>query len=183
MIESILSKINSKLQFLYRKQKFLIKNIRRLLYNSLIQPDYNFACCSWYPILTLGLKDWIQISQNECIQFCFRDRTDGARFIEINWLPVDLRVEQCICAPIYKYLNNDVPAYIGEMFTVNVAKYNTRDPQKFNHPQYSTSKGQKAISYVGPTLWDEKPNVLKQKESIASFKHDFKKYFLNKLSR
>ena len=77
-------------------------------------------------------------------------------------------------------LNNNVPAYIGEMFNVNLAKYNTRNPQKFNRPQCSTSKGQKAISYVGPTLWDEMPNVLKQKESIASFKHDFKKYFLNK---
>ena len=86
-----------------------------------------------------------------------------------------LRVDQCICALIYKYLNNNVPAYIAEMFTVNLAKYNTRNPQKFNRLQCSTSKGQKAISYVSPTLWDEMPNVLKQKESIASFKHDFKK--------
>ena len=84
---------------------------------------------------------------------------------------MDLQVEQCICALICKYKYN-VPAYIGEMFTANLAKYNRRNPQKFNRPQCSTLKGQKAISYVGPTLWDEMPNVLKQKESIASFKHD-----------
>ena len=36
MVENILSNINNKLKFLYRKQRFLNKNIRRLLCNSLI---------------------------------------------------------------------------------------------------------------------------------------------------
>ena len=46
MVDNILSKINNKLRFLYRKRKFLSKDIRRLLCNSLIQPHYDFACCS-----------------------------------------------------------------------------------------------------------------------------------------
>ena len=56
MVESILTKINSKIKFLYRKQKFLTKELRRLLCNSLIQPHFDFACCSWYPLLTQNLK-------------------------------------------------------------------------------------------------------------------------------
>ena len=56
MVESILTKINGKIRFLYRKQKFLSKELRRLLCNSLIQPHFDFACCSWYPLLTQNLK-------------------------------------------------------------------------------------------------------------------------------
>ena len=52
MAESVLSKINNKLRFLYRKQKFLDKDIRRLLCNALIQPHYDLACSSWFPLLT-----------------------------------------------------------------------------------------------------------------------------------
>ena len=100
MVEGILSKINSKLRFLYRKRKFLSKDIRRLLCNSLIQPHYDFACCSWYPLLTQNLKKRLQISQNKCIRFCLslnnRDRIDKTKFNEINWLPVKERFEQYI---------------------------------------------------------------------------------------
>ena len=182
MVESILSKINSKLRFLYRNQKYLNKDIRRLLCNSLIQPHFDYACCSWYPLLTQNLKHRLQVSQNKCIRFCLhlnnRDSITKTKFIDINWLPVKQRFEQCICSLIYKYLNNDVPEYIEDMFTLNQEKYYTRNPNMLKRPFYSTSNGQKAISYVGPKLWDDMPNYLKQIKSIASFKHDFKNDFL-----
>ena len=184
MVEDILSKINNKLRFLYRKQRFLNKDIRRLLCNSLIQPHYDFACNSWYPLLTKNLKNRLQVSQNKCIRFCLnlnnRTSIDKTKFIEINWLPVENRYEQCIGTLIYKYFHNNVPEYINDMFTLNVRKYNTRNPNILKRPPYKTSNGQKALSFLGPKIWDDMPNCLKQKESIASFKHDFKKYYLKK---
>ena len=48
-------------------------------------------------------------------------------------------------------------------------------------PPYKTSNGRKSLSYLGPKLWDDIPPQLKQKKSIASFKHDFKKHYLKKL--
>ena len=184
MVESILSKINNKLRFLYRKQKFLNKDIRRLLCNSLIQPHYDFACSSWYPLLTQNLKKRLQISQNKCIRFCLnlsnRDSIDLTKFNEINWLPVNKRVEQCICTLIYKYVHNNVPEYTEDIFTIKVRKYNTRKPNMLTRPFCKTSNGQKAISYLGPKLWDDIPNDLKQKANIASFKHEFKNHFLKK---
>ena len=186
MVESILSKINSKLRFLYRKQKFLSKDIRRLLCNSLIQPHYDFACCSWYPLLTQNFKKRLQISQNKCIRFCLnlnnRERIDEAKFIKINWLPVKERYEQCMCTLIYKFFNNNIPEYINDIFRVNIGKYNTRNPNMLKRPFYKTSNGQKAISYIGPKLWDAMPNHLKGKISISSFKHDYKNHYIKNLN-
>ena len=184
MVESVLSKINNKLKFLYRKQRFLTKDIRRLLCNSLIQPHYDFACCSWYPLLTKNLKHRLQVSQNKCIRFCLnlnnRASVDNTKFIEINWLRVEKRYEQCVCTLIFKYFQNNVPEYIHDIFTKNMTKYNTRNSNMLKRPPCKTSKGMKAISYIGPKLWDDLPIFLKQKQSISTFKHDFKRYYITK---
>ena len=66
-------------------------------------------------------------------------------------------------------LNNNLPEYMGEMRTVIIAKYNTRNPKKCNHQQCTTSNCQKVVVCLGPTMWDKLPSALKSKGSIASF--------------
>ena len=49
MALNLVSKINTRLKFLYRKNKFLSPQLRRLLCNVLIQPHFVYACSVWYP--------------------------------------------------------------------------------------------------------------------------------------
>ena len=44
---NVVSKINTRLKFLYRKDKFLSPQLRRLLCNALIQPHFDYACSVW----------------------------------------------------------------------------------------------------------------------------------------
>ena len=52
MVLKVVNKINGKLKFLYRKNKFLTPELRRLLCNAFIQPHFDYACTAWYPNLT-----------------------------------------------------------------------------------------------------------------------------------
>ena len=52
----VVNKINRKLKFLYRKNRFLRPELRRMLYNALIQPHFDYACPAWYPNLTEKIK-------------------------------------------------------------------------------------------------------------------------------
>ena len=70
MALKIISKINSRLRFLYRKNIFLSQPLRRLLCNALIQPHFDYACSAWYPNLNNRLKSKLQILQKKCIRFC-----------------------------------------------------------------------------------------------------------------
>ena len=70
MALKVINKINSRLRFLYRKNRFLSPPLRRLLCNSLIQPHFDYACSAWYPNLNKRLKSKLQIIQNKCIRFC-----------------------------------------------------------------------------------------------------------------
>ena len=47
----VINKINRKLKFLYRKNSFLTPGLRRMLYNVLIEPHFDYACSAWYPNL------------------------------------------------------------------------------------------------------------------------------------
>ena len=47
MALKVINKINSRLRFLYRKNRFLSPPLRRLLCNSLIQPHVDYACSAW----------------------------------------------------------------------------------------------------------------------------------------
>ena len=61
----VVNKINNKLKFLCRENRFLTPTLRRLLCNALIQPHFNYACSAWYLNLTKKLKNRIQTSQNK----------------------------------------------------------------------------------------------------------------------
>ena len=63
MVLKALNKINGKLKFLYCKNKFLTPTLRRMLYNAIIQPHFDYVCSAWYPNLNEKLKQKIQIAQ------------------------------------------------------------------------------------------------------------------------
>ena len=44
MANKVISKVNARLKFLHRKNKYLTPNLRRLLCNALIQPHFDYAC-------------------------------------------------------------------------------------------------------------------------------------------
>ena len=119
---AVISKINSRLRFLHRKNDSLSPKLRRMLCNALIQPLFDFACCSWFSNLSKKSKKKLQICQNKCIRFCLqlpnRTHIDSSHFLKINWLNVDDRVSQMICSHAFKFFNNSSPKYMGHVFQI-----------------------------------------------------------------
>ena len=64
----VIEKINSRLKFLYQKNRFLDVSLCRLLCNALIQLHFDYACTAWYQNLSKKLKDKLQVTQNKCIR-------------------------------------------------------------------------------------------------------------------
>ena len=56
MALKILKKIDTKLQFLYRRNEFLNPKLRKLLCNSLIESQFGHACISWYPLVSRKMR-------------------------------------------------------------------------------------------------------------------------------
>ena len=166
MVSKAINKINGKLKFFYRKNRFLSPELRRMLCNALIQPHFNYACPVWYPNLTEKMKKNIQITQNKCIRFCLRldemHHISEEDFRLINWLPTSKRVDQCINTITFKFVNNTCPYYLTEIFQfAPQCRIGTRNKfAKLKIPFHKTNVGQKAISFIGPSLWNSLPDYI-----------------------
>ena len=160
MALKVINKTNSKLKFPYRKNRFLSPELRRMLCNAIVQPNFDYACPAWYPNLTEKTKKKIQIMQNKCIRFCLRlekmHHISEEDFRLINWLPTCKRVGQCINTIIFKFANNTCRYYLKEIFEFAPhCRIDTRNKfAKLKIPLHKTNMGHKAISFVGPSLWN-----------------------------
>ena len=149
MALKVISKINGKLKFLVRKNKFLTPELRIVLCNALIQPHFDYACSVWYPNLTKNTKKKMQIMQNKCIRFCLRlgkmQHISLTEFKSINCLPTKERVRQCINA--IKFVNNNYPIYLNEIFEfASHCRIDTTNSfAKLKHPFRKTNTGQKTL--------------------------------------
>ena len=72
----------------------------------------------------------------------------------INWLPTSKRVDQCINTITFKFVNDNCLYYLKEIFEFAThCRTKTKNKlAKFKIPLRTTKKGQKAISFVGPSL-------------------------------
>ena len=168
MALNAVNKINGKLKFLYKKNKFLTPELRRMFCNALIQSHFDYACTAWYPYLTEKSKKKTQIMKNKCIRFCLRldnmQHISLAEFRSINWLPTEEKVHQSINAITFKFVNRNCPFYLNEIFEFTLrCRINTRNSfAKLKHPICKTNTGQKTLSYIGPSLWNNLPETIKK---------------------
>ena len=185
MAAKSLKKINAKLQFLYRQNKFLSKKLKRLLCNSLIQPHFDYACTSWYPLINQKLKNKLQTTQNKCIRFCLnldtRHHIGPNEFRNINWIPTKERVEQRIATSVFKYWNGNTPSYFNEIFVPSPNRYSTRLQMALDIPLRKSNIGQKNLSFLGPSIWNKITSDLKRVKTAKNFTHQFKKVTLKGL--
>ena len=183
MALNALNKINSRLKFLYRQEKFLDKSLRRLLCNAMIQPFFDYACSSWYSNLNKSIKDRLQSAQNKCIKFClkigYRTSVKAQDFETIDWLNVHDRFLQVVASSVYKFFHNNGPDYMDEIYyPADQEGMRTRfSYQKLVIPRKKTKMGMESLSYIAPSFWNTLPTSLKLSVSVNSFKHKIKDYF------
>ena len=189
MALKVLKKINGRLRFLYRQVKYLNPILRRMLCNALIQPHFDYACSAWYPNLTKGLQNKLQIAQNKCIRFClFLGNRDGIRYKhlrKINWLPVAERVNQFIAVSVYKFSNNLSPKYMEDIFIkpANTRRTRFTDDTKLLIPSRNHEYGKNCLSYLGGTIWNNIANTIKEVKTCSNFKHKIKDKFFKDIKR
>ena len=120
MAYKTIKKINSRLNYLFRKKHFLTTSLRRLLCNALIQPHFDYACTAWYPNLCKKLKNKIQTTQNKCVRFCLNldkmAHISQNEFEKLNWLSISDRINQYILLTTFKFVNDIGPNYMNKVF-------------------------------------------------------------------
>ena len=114
---SVISKCNSRLKFLYHKDNYFDFTSIRNLTMAPIQCHFDYACSAWYGGLKLKLKQRLQICQNKMIRYVLGLHHIGYNeFKIVNGLPVEKRVPQLNVNHMLKFFNNTAPSYLSEQF-------------------------------------------------------------------
>ena len=80
----------------------------------------------------------------------------------INWLPTNKRVDQYINTITFKFVNNTCLYYLKEIFEFAThCRIDTRNKfAKLKILFRKTNMRQKVISFVGPSLWNNIPELI-----------------------
>ena len=177
MALNAVSKINTYLKFLYRKNKFLSPQLRRLLCNALIQPRFDYAFSVWYPNLNKKVNTKLHNLQNKCVRLCLqldnKAHVGITEFKQIYWLPVNYRFRQCLAATLFKFFDDKCPLYMKDVSDKScISQASTRNSaMKLSQLLRGTNYGQHCISVLAPSDWSNLPNKLKRSTNLHTFKH------------
>ena len=179
-----------KCEFLFfnlsRCSEFLNPKLHRLLFNSLIQAHFDYACISWCPLINQKMRNKLQVTQNKFFHFYLklnsRQHIGAKELKKINWLQSKERVEQSTATEVFSYWKGTSPLYVNELFVPSRNMYNTRSHMALEIPLKKSNLGQKSISFIGPSIWNKLCNNLKVLNTTTSFTHKYKMLVLQNLS-
>ena len=126
--------------------------------------------------------------QNKCIRFCLQldkmSTISHKEFKDLNWLPVITRFEQWPISIVFEFINGNCPYYLNEVFEFapegNIVLRNNFS--KLKQPIWSTNTGQKVLSSIGPSFWNQIQETLKKTDNLNTLTHNLKKHFVNKMT-
>ena len=117
-----------------------------------------------------NLDKMTHISQNE--------------FEKLNWFPVSNIINQCFLLTTFKFVNDIGPNDLNEVFqwATESNRMLRNDYRKLKHPFGKKTAGQNLLSFLGPSKWNKLPQSIKKLNNINTFKHNFKKLYLEQLT-
>ena len=177
--------IQGQVRKLYRIRKYLTITARKSLIQALVISRLDY-CCS----LLLGTKkaniDHLQRLQNSAARFIFDiPQYESAKpyLQQLHWLPVQERIHFRILTYVFKCLNSQAPKYLSELLQIHQSSRDTRSSKEYRLNQLIIPNrfSEKAFSYMGPVLWNNLDNSIRNATSVDKFKKQLKTFLFKKV--
>ena len=187
IVKGIISKVNSRLKFLYRYSNLLNFKSRKTLCSALIQCLFDYSCSSWYPGLNKGLKEKLQVAQNKTIRFILdldnRAHIGTKELETTGFLKVPDRVKQLKLGHVFKIRKKTCPRYL----TANFQQLNEIEDRITTRAKVNDFLKPKmcinTFAYSAIDDWNSLPNNVKGIKRQKKFKECLKKSLLRTARR
>merc|ERR1711874_804384 len=182
IVKGIISKVNSKVKFLYKYKDLLNSESRKTLCSALIQCLFDYSCSSWYPGINKGLKDKLQVAQNKTMRFILnlnsRTHIGNQELEKAGCLKVPDRVKQLKLGHVFRIKNKICPQYLLANFQLlNENENRIRTRAKANN-FYKPRMCINTFTYSAIDDWNSLPNNIKSMKNEKMFKDSLKKTIL-----
>ena len=137
-VEYVISKVNQRLGLLSSIKHLLPLNARKLFYNSLVLPVFDYADLVWGDKNSVSLTNDLQVLQNKAAKIIIINRplyssaTDAVE--TLKWLNLEQRRFYHPCTYVYKCINGRVDHSMELLANRNIPNYNTRNRDMLRLP-------------------------------------------------
>ena len=175
-INSLCKHASQQLNSLYRLNKYLTFESKKVLVNSFICSNFNYCPLVWHITSADSIKK-IEKIQERSLRFLYNDfNTSYDQLLVLAGKSTMLvsRVKT-LCIEIYKTINSINPTYMQNIFMKSNHRISPRYPNNLNVPQVNQSNyGTKSLRVLGPKIWNELPEEIKSAETLKIFKTNIK---------
>ena len=180
-VDKLLANTRNRLAFLYRNRSFLGYRTRKILCQTLIFSCLEYCSPSWYPGLSNGIRENIDVFVRKCARFVldhgYRSHIGDAEYGYLSWLPFSKRVSYFSLIHLFKVKAGLSPSYLADSFTgvSTVHSHNIRQSE-FN---FSLAKCPFPVGTFQRTSikeWNALPAILKEVKSLSVFKSRLKSF-------
>ena len=176
-VTKLCSKAAQKLHALARISIFMTLEKRKLLMNAFISSQFSYCPLIWM-CHSRSLNNRINRIHKRALRIVYEDYnlTYEELLIKSGSVEIHHRNLQILATEIYKSINNFSPLLMKEIFPIKDTKYNLRNENTFiSRNVRSVQYGTETITFLGPRIWAQLPNEIKEKSnSLSIFKHKIK---------
>ena len=183
-IDTLCTKISTRLNLLSRIKKSLPLETRKLYFNGYILPILDYCCTIWGNTSDQNTNrlDKLQKRAARIILELPYDTPSNTMFKKLSWLRFTdrviyhkaLYVHRCLYGSVPEYLSNKI-SYVSNK---NGMQLRSNTTQLLNIPKARTNTFRRSFSYSGPTLWNKLPEALRHMSNINTFKTNCFKFLL-----
>ena len=179
-INNLCKKASSKLNALARISNYMDFPKRRVIMKSFITSQFSYCPLIWM-FHSRALNRKINSIHERALRVAYKDNT--STFQELlnkdNSVTVHHRYLQVLASEMYKVKNKMAPDIVNEIFQNRTTSYNLRANSNFSiRPVHSVYHGTESLSFLGPKIWEQVPEDIKQSKSFEIFKNKIKGWVL-----
>ena len=171
-VSEICRKVSRHINALKRVSKYLDESCRILMYKSFISSNFNYCPVSWMLCGKTYLNK-LENFQERALRCVFRDITSPYETLleRGNFLPLSVYRIRCLAIEVFKWINGNNPAYLNNLFSQSIPKYDLRHSLRLEQPKFHTfTYGFRSFRYFGSKLWNILPHLVKNTKDINVYK-------------
>ena len=177
-ISSLCKKASQKLNVLARISGYMDIQKRRTLMKSFITSQFGYCPLIWM-FHSRCLNNKINSIHERALRITYGDKTSTFQQLLEKGNSVSLhdRNLQALATEMFKISDNLSPDIVKEIFQKRIVPYNLRSENSFMSRQVnSVCHGTESLSFLGPKIWEQVPQEIKESDNIAIFKSKIKKW-------
>ncbi len=176
-IKEMYRKVMGHLLFLNKVKDKFDKDTRKIVVESIALSTASY-CLSMYGTNNSTLLRRVQQLQNFAAKICGEGarRCDHATpFItQLEWLKIEKKVVYEVAVHVFKIMNKLFPEWYMHLPTHNEVSrhtYTTRHRHNLHVPLTHTDSGGRSLTVLGPKVWNDLPQWVKDSNTLASIKN------------